>query len=356
MDDAFRCPAVWYDGRTALRRDGTAQWDGGNRLTLSETEGGTTALSIGDLAFHDTRPDGQVYRHAENDGFRLTLPRDLPPGLAARMPATGQYGGWIDRIGLGKAALGFGLASAAVLAIGFTAPEWLGPLVPYSWEQRMGDAMIGDMGNRLCHTPEGDAALEAMVDRVNDDGDPIRFGVANSEMVNAVALPGGRVLLFDGLVQEAESAEELTGILAHEIGHVRERHVMTALLRQFGLAILTTGVDTSVGSSLLGVASMSYSRAAEREADEWARAAMAEGNVSPLGAARFFERLLEEGADTPRALTWLGSHPAQGERAEAFRNAGDGAAAYRPVLSDEQFAAIKRMCEADPDVEAFELM
>ena len=356
MEDAFRCRATWYDGVTALRREGEVHWDGADRLTLVEGGGSPLDLAPGELAFHETRPDAVVYRRSDDDGFRLILPKTLPAGLAARLPQPREYGGWIDRFGLGKAALGFGVVSAAVLALGFTAPEWLGPLVPYSWEQRMGDAMIGDMGNRLCHTPEGDAALEAMVDRVNDDGDPIRFGVANSEMVNAVALPGGRVLLFDGLVQEAESAEELTGILAHEIGHVRERHVMTALLRQFGLAILTTGVDTSVGSSLLGVASMSYSRAAEREADEWARAAMAKGDVSPLGAARFFERLLEEGADTPRALTWLGSHPAQGERAEAFRNAGDGAAAYRPVLSDEQFAAIKRMCEADPDVEAFELM
>ena len=356
MDDAFRCPAVWYDGRSALRRDGTAQWDGGDRLTLCETEGGTTALSIGDLAFHETRPDGQVYRHAENDGFRLTLPRDLPPGLAARMPATGQYGGWIDRIGLGKAALGFGLASAAVLAIGFTAPEWLGPLVPYSWEQRMGDAMIGDMGNRLCHTPQGDAALETMVVRLDDGGDPIRYGVANSDMVNAVALPGGRVLLFDGLVQQAETPEELAGVLAHEIGHVRERHVMTALLRQFGLAILTSGVDGNATSTALGVAGMSYSRDAEREADAFARTAMAKNDVSPLGAARFFERIVEEDGETPEALTWLGTHPAQSERAKAFRNARDENASYRPVLTKEQFASLKSMCEEDEDVESFDLM
>ena len=48
------------------------------------------------------------------------------------------------------------------------------------------------------------------------------------------------------------------------------------------------------GESALAVASMSYSRDAEREADEYARERMAESDISPVGAAQFFERMIEE--------------------------------------------------------------
>ncbi|HBR85348.1 MAG TPA: peptidase, partial [Erythrobacter sp.] len=77
-------------------------------------------------------------------------------------------------------------------------------------------------------------------------------------------LPGGQVLLFDGLVQQAESPEELAGVLGHEVGHVRERHVMTALLRQFGMSILLAGADSGVTNGVFGLAAMGYSRDAER--------------------------------------------------------------------------------------------
>ena len=168
-------------------------------------------------------------------------------------------------------------------------------------------------------------------------------------MVNAVALPGGQVMLFDGLVQQADSPEELAGVLAHEVGHVRERHVMTALLRQFGLSILLAGADS-------GLAAMGYSRDAEREADDYARARMAQSNISPMGAAGFFERMAEsqgDNEDAPAVIGWLASHPSSGERAEAYRAAAEEDTDYPPVLTEAEFAALKSMCAQDPDVEEF---
>ena len=175
-------------------------------------------------------------------------------------------------------------------------------------------------------------------------------------MVNAVALPGGQVMLFDGLVQQADSPEELAGVLAHEVGHVRERHVMTALLRQFGLSILLAGADSGVTNGVFGLAAMGYSRDAEREADDYARARMAQSDISPMGAAGFFERMAEsqgDSEDAPAVIGWLASHPSSGERAEAYRAAAKEDADYPPVLTEAEFAALKSMCAQDSDVEEF---
>jgi Zn-dependent protease with chaperone function len=400
-DPAFTASAIWYDGESAIRREGTAHWDPAGNVILTEgggesadplSQGARTIVPMAALLFAEKLPDTLLYTRKDVPGFRLRLPHDLPPGLAAKLPRTATYGRFIDRIGLGPATIGFAALSAAVVALFLTAPEWLGPRIPVSWERQMGDAMVGDLGNRLCSTPEGDAALQKMLDAVDPAETQVRAGVANMDMVNAVALPGGQVLLFDGLIQQAETPAELAGVLGHEVGHVRERHVMTAMLRQFGMSILLSGADSGVGNSLFGVASLAYSRDAEREADEFARARMAESNISPLGAAAFFERIAdgsigeepeEEGegensaedasgdievsdgpqndsSDSEEAVqdrgtitNWMASHPEPRERAQAYRDAAHDKE-YPPALTEDEFAALKSMCEDDPDVEEFD--
>lgn len=359
-DSAFETEAVWYDGVSALRHEGRARWDPGGRLVLEEAGQQPLEVPLDDLRFGEKLRDQNVYRRESLPDFRLRLPSDLPPGLASHLPQPQEYGRWIDRLGLGRAALIFAGVSAAAVALFLTAPEWLGPGVPESWERRLGDAMVGDFGNRLCSTPAGDAALAKLLDKVDPAETQVRAGVANIDMVNAVALPGGQVLLFDGLIQQAESPEELAGVLGHEVGHVRERHVMTAILRQFGLSILLSGADSGFGNTLFGLASLGYSRDAEREADEFARARMTESDISPLGAAGFFERISEqaggrEGGEQSAVVGWLASHPAPGERAQAYRDSAREGRNYPPVLSEEEFAALKSMCEEDPDVEEFDL-
>ncbi|MBX7481762.1 M48 family metallopeptidase [Qipengyuania qiaonensis] len=356
MDEAFRVAAEWYDGTNAVRHSGNLSWDGSGRFSLV-APASQMEFEAADLRFGETRPGKTVYRRKSVPDFRLILPDDIPPGLAAQLPAKSDYGAWVDRMGLGKAAGIFAVVSAAAVALFMTAPDWLGPRIPTSWERNIGEAMVGDFGGRICHTPAGDAALAKLLAKVDPAEEKVRAGVANMDMVNAVALPGGQVLLFDGLVQQAESPEELAGVLGHEVGHVRERHVMTALLRQFGLSILLAGADSGVSNSVFGLASMGYSRDAEREADEYARARMAQSEISPLGAAGFFERMAKEHGDTensPALVGWLASHPSSGERAKAYRDAVRKGANYPPVLTAQEFEALKSMCREDPDVEEFD--
>jgi Zn-dependent protease with chaperone function len=357
MDEAFRIPAQWYDGTNAVRHTGELAWDGRETLSLHAPTA-NERFAASDLRFGESRPGQHVYHRESLPDFRLMLADELPAGLASKLPAKSVYGGWIDRVGLGKAAAGFAVVSVAAVALFLTAPDWLGPRIPDSWERNIGEALVGDLGNRVCHTPEGDAALAKLLAKVDPAEQKVRAGIANMDMVNAVALPGGQVLLFDGLIQQAESPDELAGVLGHEVGHVRERHVMTALIRQFGLSILLAGADSGVTNGLFGLASMGYSREAEREADAYARARLADSDISPLGAARFFDRLSDdraEGDGAPAALGWLASHPASGERADAFRDSAEEGEEYAPALTPDEFAALKSMCEDDPDVEEFDL-
>ena len=356
MDDAFEVPAEWYDGTNALRHSGVLRWDGRGGLSL-QASSSRVDLDAADLRFGETRTDRTLYRRESVPDFRLILPNDLPPGLASQLPGKSEYGAWVDKLGLGKAAAIFSAVSVAAVALFMTAPDWLGPRIPASWERNIGEAMVGDFGGRICHTPEGDAALAKLLGKVDPAKEKVRAGIANMDMVNAIALPGGQVLLFDGLVQQAESPEELAGVLAHEVGHVRERHVMTALLRQFGLSVLLAGADSGLTNGAVGLASMGYSRDAEREADDYARARMAQSDISPLGAASFFERMAKEhgGEDnSPALLGWIASHPSSNERAKAYRDAAAGRTAYPPAITDDEFEALKTMCADDPDVEEFE--
>ena len=355
-DAANSAPAVWYDGVNALRHEGEARWDGADALELSEQGAAPIRVPLSDLRFAEATGDRQLYRRASLPDFRLRLPRPLPGELARNLPAAQTYGGWIDRFGLARMAAIFAVASAAAVALFLTAPQWLGPMVPWRWEQAMGDAMVGDFGNHLCRTPQSDRALAKLLGEV-DPGDPrIRLGIADIGIVNAVTLPGGHVLLFNGIIQKAKSPDELAGVLAHEVGHVRERHVMTALLRQFGLSILLSGANTNMGNTAFGLTSMSYSRKAEAQADKDARAMLARADIAPNGTADFFERLEKEDGgdgDRPAIAGWLASHPASSERAKAFRASAIPGKHYRPALTAEEFAALKNACKADKSAEPY---
>jgi Zn-dependent protease with chaperone function len=355
VSEPVEVPVSWYDGRSAIRHEGLLCWSAGRRLILRHPETEGIDIEADELIFREQRPGERVYALRGTPAFRLMLAGDAPSGIVALLPRPARYGRWIDRFGLPQAAIAFAVVSAAVVALAMTLPSWLGPMVPASWERRMGEAMVGDFGNRICHTPAGDAALAKLTAELDTGGEPIRVGVANVPVDNAVSLPGGQVLVFNGLVEDAKSPDELAAVLAHEIGHVRERHVMTALLRQFGLSILTAGAGSGIGQNVFGIASLGYSRRAEAEADDFARDRLRHARISPAGAADFFDRLRRSTDEEPGWAGWLQSHPASLDRERAFRDAVKKDGAYVPALSAREFGAIRTMCRDDKKVEDFDL-
>lgn len=337
-----------FDGTSARRRAvcAVARPDG---LELSGPELAGEVIAWASLRFVDAPPGALVYGHAQRPGWRLRLEQPVPPGLADRLPAPARFGGWIDRLGLGRAVLALGLASALAVALVAAAPAWLGPLVPMAVERRIGDGLLGDLADHTCATPASEAALAALAATLDPQSPPARIQLIGAPLVNAAAVPGGRVLLFDGLVQQASGPDELAGVIGHELGHVRKRHVMQALLREFGLSVLLSGGQGQLGGTLGQLAAMRYSRSAEAEADQFARDRLARADLSPAPTAAFFAQLAKRGPVAPGTpLDWFASHPDSAGRAKAFAGAVVAGHAYRPALSAAQFAAIKGACKAHP--------
>jgi beta-barrel assembly-enhancing protease len=346
--------SVWhYDGASGIRHEPELVPEGdGFRLKLDEGMG--LPHRWADLVFTGDKDGSATYGLKGTRGWRIGFDAPIPQDIAIHLPHHVKYGRWIDRIGLWPATGAFVAVSAVALFVVTQAPDWLAPLVPASFERKLGDAMIGDFGGRICNGPGGQAALDALVTRVEPKSSDLKVRVVNINMVNAVALPGGNIFVFRGLLQEAKSPDELAGVLGHEIGHVRNRDVMQALLRQMGVSVLLGGANSNVSGSLNAVISSTYSRSAESKADTYAIKAMERSNVSPIATAGFFARLAEMEKSLGKAkaaLGYLSSHPLSEVREKAFRSSAKGSAHYTPVITAEQWLSLVESCKNDPDVE-----
>ena len=158
------------------------------------------------------------------------------------------------------------------------------------------------------------------------------FYVVNSDVVNAFALPGGYVYVNRGLIERADNVSEFAGVLAHEIGHVAERHSIEQLQRaqnaNLGLNVLygvllgrnPSGLEQAgiqVGGSAVFAG---YGRDAEREADAVGVRYMVRAGYNPNGMATFFEELLSMQQRQPsRVAQWFSTHPTTQERVNNTR-------------------------------------
>jgi predicted Zn-dependent protease len=154
---------------------------------------------------------------------------------------------------------------------------------------------------------------------------PYRFDVTvvTNNAVNAMALPGGSVIVYTGLLKQAESPEEVAGVLAHEINHVLLRHGVESMVQSVGVMALVV-VLLGNQQGLIGVlerlgiqlTTMKFSREKETEADLQGLHLLHQANISPAGMIQFFERLAKtEGG--PVAL--LSTHPMSAERAARLK-------------------------------------
>jgi beta-barrel assembly-enhancing protease len=351
--------SAWhFDGVSAVRRPVEIETVGATFI-LSEKEMRHGPYELGDLRFVSQQGEASVYGLEGRDGWRLGLEGNVPADLSAILPRPQKYGRWIDRLGLGPASIGFALVSAATVAVVLLSPQWLAPLVPSSVEQSLGDGLVGDFGGRFCDTPKGKAALAKLTGSLDKNTGDLQVEVANIDMINAVALPGNKVILFNGLMSQAKTPDEVAGVLAHEIGHVRKRHVMQGMLRQMGLAVVLGGFDGGGGSTLNGLLSTTYTRDSEREADDHSMAALKNAQISPIATADFFRRLSAmDGSDAMRdkgdraVASYLSSHPLSDERRKFFEKSVIKGKAYKPILSYDEWQELKTMCAQDKDVKS----
>lgn len=350
--DPGQSVAVWhYDGQTAVRQSRRFIVSGDLfRLDASDGEGEGEAHRLADLVARDPVGGDPVYGLQGVDGWRIGFATPVPATIQACLPPAARYGSLIDRIGLWPAAAAFALIAAIVVAAVLQAPAVLARLVPPALERQLGDAMVGDFGGQVCDGPGGRAALGALAGRIGASPVEVQIEVVNIPVVNAVTLPGGRIVIFDGLLRNAESADEVAGVLAHELGHVAHRDVIEALLRQLGLSVLLGGLDGNIGGYTNALLATAYSRRTETAADSFAIDALNAAHVSPAGTAKFFRRLSHQepsGKGAGALLGYLSTHPVSTTRAVRFEASGRGQRDYRSALAADQWAKLKAICSSD---------
>ena len=341
--------AILYDGVTADRRrvDIELTADG---LALRGDEG-VDVVAASQLELVDESATALTLSRLDRPGWRLILPQPVDPAVRSILPTGSRYGRWIDRIGLPKATAILGGIAAVVLFVGYSAPAWLAPLVPESWERNLGAVIVGDFGDNACRDPAASRALAKMAERVEPGGrPPIAMTLIDVGIFNAAALPGGQVVIFDGALEETRDPDALAGVLAHEIAHVRRRHVTQALIRELGIGALIRLFAGDIGANAQQLVSLSYTRANETEADSDAIAALARANIDPRPTAALFRRL---GGDPGRfeSIEWLDSHPRTGERAKRFAESWQKGRRYTSALPPAEYKAMRTACPAKRDAE-----
>lgn len=206
---------------------------------------------------------------------------------------------------------------------------WAVDRIPVEWEQRLGQSAYQDFLVQQTVVKEGSsvAAVQEISQRLIKDipNNPYAFeiSVVKNDVVNAFALPGGYVVVFTGLLEQAKSGEEVAGVLSHEFNHVLRRHGLERIVKQLGVVAVLgiilgdqqglAGVMKQVGAELL---SLKFGRAQETEADVKGLQLLHRAHIDPTGMITFFQRMStqEQGR-----VEWLSSHPMSAARAERLK-------------------------------------
>lgn len=191
---------------------------------------------------------------------------------------------------------------------------------------------IADVGNRLTAGSHYDYRWFVLIDKD----------------VNAFAAPGGVVVVHSGLIQAAESPDEVAGVLAHEVQHVELRHSLQNMIHAIGWAALLTVVLGDV-SAIAGVlihqaGTMRFSRELESQADMRGLEALHRAGLPAQGMVTFFRRLQREEVGS---VPLLSSHPATVERIQRLESAIAARAPPRlaPIVVD--WPALQRALEQE---------
>jgi Zn-dependent protease with chaperone function len=357
-------PATYNDGTTAARRSVTVLLDVNGLRLVDEDSRTVDQWRYEDLRLVDEVFGGHPLRFGlAGSAARLTFEgHGIFEDLRRRAPHL-----TIERRSWTAAALRatvMTVAAIAVLAVVLwvavpRAAQVVTRFVPVSWEVALGDRVMdrviehftdkdGD-APRFCDAPAGRAVLDRLMVKLAAAADSpydLRVAVLDHEMPNGFALPGGQIVLFGGLVEFAETPQEVTAVVAHEIGHVVRRHTTQLILRNLGITFFFGVLLGDLGSGAIAVAgetllTLSYSREAESEADATAIQLLRRAALRADGLAPFFARMDAELPDLPAALALLSTHPSSEERAAKARIAGTGGA----TLTPEEWAGLKAICK-----------
>jgi predicted Zn-dependent protease len=253
------------------------------------------------------------------------MPIELPPDIAAPSdrnppPNNGHFFKLVT------------LVISLILVVSLALPRVVDVLVwnlPLGIEQQLGNVMAPAY-DAMGTTSPNQVALQTLLDRlVAELPSPQRdrkykLVYIDNDTVNAGAVPGDRVLVFRGLVDQSESENELMMVLGHELGHFANRDHLRGLGQQL-LLRLTLGwlmgdvgsLQTIATSGVVALNEAQFSQRQETQADEVGLTLLQGLYGHAAGATDFFDRMSRNDQST---MDWLDSHPAPARRVEVLRD------------------------------------
>jgi len=265
--------------------------------------------------------------------------------------------------------IGWSVAATVSLVLGgiYGIPalaDRIAPLLPLRVERWLGDAVdaqarkLLDTGSSTrpfeCGAGEGEAEGRAALDRLIGKLEaaaqlpiPLNAKVVRRSEANAVALPGGNIYVYEGMIEKSGRPDELAGVIAHEIGHVAHRDGTRSILQAAGVSFLfgmllgdfVGGTAVVVGAR--AVLRSSYSRDVESAADRFGVELMIRAGGDPRALGVVLDRIA--GAIHP-GMQILLDHPDTKARVALINALAASAAPSQSLLEPAEWAALKRIC------------
>ncbi len=176
--------------------------------------------------------------------------------------------------------------------------------------------------------PEAYTYLNAMMDDILSSDD-IKYRnlfaydelkiIHRDDVLNAFATPGGYIYVYTGLIKFLDNADDLAGVLGHEVAHAELRHSVEQMKQTLGIQFLLSivlgeGTADDIATLATNLLSLKFSRDDESDSDEYSVIYLADTDYACNGAATFFEKLVEAG--NSGGPEFLSTHPAPANRVE----------------------------------------
>lgn len=193
---------------------------------------------------------------------------------------------------------------------------WIAQQIPMKTELAIGESVLKSLNADARYLSKGPAVetVQKIGNRLTQGSRyKYRWYVAKDKAVNAFAIPGGIIVVNSGLLEKADTANELAAVLAHEVQHVEERHSLRNMIASAGLAgaVLLVLGDANAAIMIVAhqVSAQYFNRQVESEADMKGIDLLHKKHIDAAGMVSFFRKMKAEAAGRGDVPVWLSSHP-----------------------------------------------
>jgi Zn-dependent protease with chaperone function len=301
-------------------------------LIQIETETGPQTLewTLQDIVSAKSHDNGQVILQSGKKFLDITDP-DFKEALKYSFPGNRLFKhGFFDRIGTIGCVASLLLATLPIFALYFWGAPYLADKaaqqVPIEQEEKIGNLLYSNLTAQYSIDTSKSALVQQFYENLGYQCDyNIRITVVHEPVINAFAVPGGHIVVFDSILGIMDAPEQLAALLAHEANHVALKHSTRSIFRQLANSLLISiflgdygDLSVIIAQQGIQLAGLSYSRQLEIEADSNGLDWMEQHGIPMQGMPALFRKMessigTESGDSMP---DFLSTHPSIKERIE----------------------------------------